>query len=87
MRGVLTGPRRERHADVGVDERLAPRRDGGGACGEQVVARCKSTAPGWEPGLVRELLDEQRRGARLSGCHGFADCGGGAVRLDALCRG
>lgn len=56
----LTRPRRHRHADVCVDERLAPRGDNGVAGGVQVVAGREGAAASREAGLVRQLLDLER---------------------------
>lgn len=70
------------NADVGVDQDLAPGGDRRVLGGVDVVAGGEGAAPRGHLGLVRELLDLERRGGR-----GAADTGIGAgivVRLDAL---
>lgn len=48
----LTRPRRNGHADIRVDQRLAPSRNGCVARGVQVIARCKCAAAGRQACLV-----------------------------------
>lgn len=58
----LTSSSRYRHADVGVDKGFATRRDDGSLGGIDIVAGGKGAATGGQACLLRELLDEQRRG-------------------------
>lgn len=58
----LTSSSRHRHADVGVDKSFAPRRDDRGLGRIDIVAGGKGAATGGQACLLRELLDEQRRG-------------------------
>jgi len=83
---------RNHHADVGVDQGLAPRGDGGLARGVQVVAGGESAAARGHTRLVGELLDQERRrlvdlgdgDGRTAVCGGVGHCVGG-VGLHALC--
>lgn len=58
----LTCPSRHCHADVRVNECLAARGDDGSLGCIDVVAGGKGAAPGGKACLVRELLDQERRG-------------------------
>lgn len=87
-----TGPGWNSHADVGVDEDLAPRGHHRVPRRIDVVPSGKGTPPGRQAALIRQLLDEQRRrgldfrdGRRggLRAC-GHGGGGGGWVRFETF---
>lgn len=57
-----TSPSRHCHADVSVDDSLAARGDDGSLGRVDIVAGGEGAAAGGQACLVRELLDEERRG-------------------------